>query len=117
VSVPPEVSDLVVESIDFIPFPPQQGLGNQVIITLRNDGPGNAGAFDWAWRTAASGPRTGRLAGLEAGETMAVVLTWIPTSLHAALPTVAEVDTANEVAESNKTNNRLQVDVEVVQKP
>lgn len=111
------MSDLVVESIDFLPFPPQQGLGNQVIITIRNDGPGTAGPFSWAWQAGSSGPWTGRLAGLEAGESMAVVLTWIPTSVHAALPTIAQVDTANEVVESNEANNRLQVEIEVAQRP
>lgn len=109
--------DLVVESIDFLPFPPQQGLGNQVIITLRNDGSAAAGPFDWSWQPGLAAPWTGRLVGLDAGDTAAVTFIWLPASWHTALSTVAEVDTANEVVESKDDNNRLQVDVEVVQRP
>jgi hypothetical protein len=45
---------------------------------------------------------------------MVVTAVWNPGSWYANLPTVARVDTGHAVAESDETNNELQVNVQVV---
>jgi len=110
--------DLVVVSISFAPSPPVQNRDNEVRVTIRNSGGGQAGDFDWEWQPGSASPLGGRVAGgLAAGATAVVVVTWNPDSWYADLPTVARVDTGNEVAESNEGNNALQVNTQVVIPP
>jgi hypothetical protein len=118
VTVNAALPDLTVQSITFVPSPPIRDQDNEVRITFRNDGAGAAGPFDWEWQPGNAAPFSGRLTGgLNAGQAAVVTVTWHPNSHYASLPTVARVDVNDEVAESDETNNELQVNVQVVQPP
>jgi outer membrane biosynthesis protein TonB len=107
--------DLTVASILFVPDPPVQGQDNQVRITLQNIGSGPAGPFRWEWQPGTAVPLGGTVpGGLNAGQSLEVSTVWRPGSWYANLPTVARVDVDDDVAESDETNNELQVNVEVV---
>jgi hypothetical protein len=107
--------DLSVESIVFAPMPPVQNQDNEVRITLRNVGPGPAGPFHWEWQPGSAAPLGGHVpGGLNAGQSLVVTAIWHPGSWYANLPTVARVDVGNAVAESDETNNELQMNVQVV---
>jgi len=115
VTVQPGAPDLTVESIVFVPMPPVQNQDNEVRITLRNIGTGPAGAFNWEWQPGSAVPYGGSVpGGLNAGQSQVVTVNWHPASWYANLQTVARVDVGNAVAESNETNNQLQVNVQVV---
>jgi len=106
--------DLTVESIQFVPMPPVQNQDNEVRITIRNIGTGPAGAFAWDWQPGTATAFEGNLPGLDAGQSQVVTVTWNPSSWYANLPTRARVDIGSTVAESDETNNELQVNVAVL---
>lgn len=107
--------DLTVESIVFVPMPPVQNQNNEVRITIRNIGTGPAGPFHWEWQPGSAVPLGGHVpGGLNAGQSLVVTAIWNPASWYANLPTVARVDVGNAVAESDESNNELQVNVQVV---
>ncbi len=114
VTVQPGQPDLTVESIVFVPDPPVQNQDNEVRITIKNIGNAPAGAFDWEWQPGSATPFTGSLPGLDAGQTQVVTLTWHPSSWYGNLPTRARVDIGSAVAESDETNNELQVNTAVL---
>jgi hypothetical protein len=115
VTVQAAVPDLTVTSIDFVPQPPVQDQDNEVRVTIRNIGTGSAGPFHWEWQPGSAVPLGGHVpGGLNAGETIVVTVSWNPSSWYANLTTVARVDVNNEVAESDETNNELQVNTQVV---
>ncbi|MGC9335487.1 MAG: FHA domain-containing protein [Anaerolineae bacterium] len=117
VTVEPGSPDLTVDSIEFVPMPPVRGNDNEVRITIHNIGTAAAGAFDWEWQPGTAVARVGSLPGLNAGQSQVVTLIWNPSSWYGSLPTRARVDTGGAVAESDETNNELQVNVEVVRPP
>jgi hypothetical protein len=117
VTVEPGSPDLTVDSIEFVPMPPVRGNDNEVRITIHNIGTAAAGAFDWEWQPGTAVARVGSLPGLNAGQSQVVTLIWNPSSWYGSLPTRARVDTGGVVAESDETNNELQVNVEVVRPP
>ena len=107
--------DLSVESIIFVPTPPVQNQDNEVRITIRNTGTSPAGPFNWEWQPGSAAPLGGNVpGGLNAGQSLVVTAIWQPRSWYANLPTVARVDVGNAVAESDESNNELQVNVQVV---
>jgi hypothetical protein len=117
VSVIGGLPDLTVESILFVPQPSVEGQDTEVQLTIRNIGVGPAGAFDWEWDAGPEGVFDGRIYGLKAGESHIASLLWAPTSSYASLATEARVDVRDEVPESDKGNNRLSVNVRVVEAP
>jgi hypothetical protein len=107
--------DLSVETIVFVPMPPVQNQDNEVRITIRNIGTGPAGPFHWEWQPGSASPLGGHVpGGLNAGQSLVVTAIWHPSSWYGNLPTVARVDVGNAVAESDESNNELQVNVQVV---
>jgi len=103
-------------SIEFVPQPPVQNQDNEVRVTLQNIGAGPAGSFRWEWQPGTATPLGGAVpGGLNAGQSLVVSTVWNPASWYANLPTVARVDVDNDVAESDESNNELQVNVQVVQ--
>lgn len=117
VTVSGVLPDLMVESITFDASPPVLGQDTQVRITIRNAGPGMAGAFNWAWGAASGADFGGRFGGLNPSETAVVTALWNPSGAHASLSTTARVDTGNEVPETNEGNNELSVTVQVIEPP
>jgi hypothetical protein len=117
VTVVPLLPDLVVESISFAPDPAVQGQDTEVSITLRNIGSGPAQSFDWRWQAGSEVSFDGRVAGLGRGERTVVRVIWRPASANESLTTVARVDTAGEVEETDEDNNQRQVAVQVVEPP
>ena len=113
VNVQPGQPDLTVESIVFVPSPPVQNQDNEVRITIKNIGNAAAGAFDWDWQPGTATPYSGSLSGLDAGQSQVVTVTWNPASWYGNLPTRARVDIGGTVAESDETNNELQVNTAV----
>ncbi len=114
VTVQPGQPDLTVESIVFVPDPPVQNQDNEVRITIKNIGNAPAGAFDWEWQPGSATPSGGSLPGLAAGQSQVVTVTWNPSSWYGNLPTRARVDIGSAVAESDETNNELQVNTAVL---
>ncbi len=107
--------DLTVLSVAFVPTPPVQHQDNEVRITLRNVGTSPTGPFRWEWQPGTAAPLGGSVPdGLNAGQSLVVTTVWRPASWYANLLTVARVDVGNDVAESNESNNEVQVNVEVV---
>jgi hypothetical protein len=107
--------DLAVEDISFVPAPPVQNQDNEVRVTIRNIGAGAAGPFYWEWQPGSAAALGGHVpGGLSAGQSIVVSATWNPSSWYANLSTEARVDTAGDVAETDETNNSLQVYVQVV---
>jgi hypothetical protein len=117
VTVVGSLADLTVDSISFEPSPPVQGRETTVRITIRNAAQGAARPFDWAWQAGPDASFGGRVNGLNAGETTVVSVTWMPAAAHGSLVTEARVDTLDEVAESDETNNQLGAKVQVVEAP
>jgi hypothetical protein len=107
--------DLTVDSITFIPSPPQSERENEVQITIRNAGLGAAGAFNWQWQASPDAVFDGRIYGLEAGESTVVTLLWSPAQPYERLTTVARADTDDEVRESDDSNNQYTAVVRVVE--
>jgi hypothetical protein len=107
--------DLTVNSVTFVPSVPVAGQDNQVQISIRNVGIGAAPAFNWDWRADFDASFSGRVQGLEAGGTAAVVVIWNPVGPHDGLSTEARVDTDGEVVETDKGNNSHTVVVEVAE--
>jgi hypothetical protein len=107
--------DLVVDSITFIPSPPQAERENEVQITIRNAGLGAAGAFNWEWQASPDAVFDGRIYGLEAGESTVVTLLWSPAQPYERLTTVARADIDDEVRESDDNNNQYTAVVRVVE--
>ncbi len=114
VTVQPGQPDLTIESIVFVPDPPVQNQDNEVRITIKNIGNAPAGAFDWEWQPGSATPFTGSLPGLDAGQSQVVTVTWNPSSWYGNLPTRATADIGSAVAESDETNNELQVNTAVL---
>ena len=112
-----ELADLVVESVSFAPNPPIQAQDTEVGITIRNAGPGAAGAFNWDWQADQDTHFGGRLGGLDPGQATVVVVRWRPDKAQANLATVARADTGKEVAETDKGNNKLVSMVQVMPGP
>ena len=117
VTVVGSLPDLTVESISFEPSPPVQGQQTQVRITIRNVAQGAARPFDWAWQAGSQAALGGRVNGLNPGETVVVSVAWMPESAYDSLVTEARVDTSDEVAESDETNNQLTATVRVIEAP
>jgi hypothetical protein len=111
------LADLTVDAIRFEPSPPVQDQDTSVRITIRNLGEGAAGAFDWEWQAGSDAFFDGRVEGLEPGQSRTVAVTWIPVRAYEGLATEARVDTRNEVAESDETNNQLVAMVQVLEAP
>ena len=110
------LADLTIDSITFDPNPAVQGENTGVNITVRNQGSGDAGAFDWEWQAGSDAAYGDRLrTGLRAGETTVVSLRWVPANADPNLPTLAKVDTNNEVAEANEDNNEFASNIQVVE--
>jgi hypothetical protein len=107
--------DLTVDSITFIPSPPESERENEVRITIRNAGIGTAGAFNWEWQAGADAVFDGRIYGLDAGESTVITLLWSPTQPYERLTTVARADTNDEIRESDDTNNQYTAVVRVVE--
>ena len=107
--------DLTVDSVTFIPSPPQSERENEVQITIRNAGLGAAGAFNWQWQASPDAVFDGRIYGLEAGESTVVTLLWSPAQPYERLTTVARADTDDEVRESDDSNNQYTAVVRVVE--
>jgi pSer/pThr/pTyr-binding forkhead associated (FHA) protein len=117
VEVAPGLPDLTIDSITFDPNPANEGQEGEVAITIRNAGATAAGGFDWQWQAGRDADFDGRIDGLAAGEVRVVTVTWTPGSAYDSLTTEAQVDTAGEIDEEDKRNNRLQADVRVVAAP
>jgi pSer/pThr/pTyr-binding forkhead associated (FHA) protein len=111
------LADLTVDSVSFEPSPPVQGQQAQVRITIRNAGQGAARPFEWTWQAGSEGSLGGRVPGLSPGQTTVVAVTWTPGGTYGSLVTEAQVDTGDEVTESDETNNRLAATVQVVEAP
>ena len=107
--------DLTVDSITFIPSPPQAERENEVQITILNTGLGAAGAFNWEWQASPDAVFDGRIYGLEAGESTVVTLLWSPAQPYERLTTVARADIDDEVRESDDNNNQYTAVVRVVE--
>ncbi len=108
--------DLTVESIAFNPNPPVQGENCLVRVVLRNAGTAAAGPFAWEWQPGSASPFRGRAeSGLPQGQALTIEVVWSPDNWYTDLATIARVDVANTVQESNESNNQLQVNVQVVQ--
>jgi hypothetical protein len=117
VSVSGELADLIVESISLNPNPAVQAQDTDVEITIRNRGAGKAGAFNWDWQAGPDARFNGRLGGLGPQESAVVAIRWRPVGIHANLKTVARVDIANEVPETDKSNNQLVRVVQILPAP
>lgn len=117
VEVVPGLADLMVESIAFDPNPANAQQPCEVAIRIRNVGSTAAGGFDWRWQAGLDATFDGRVSGLDAGETTVVSVQWVPQDGYDRLSTEAVVDTANEVPEDDKSNNRLQADIQVIPEP
>jgi hypothetical protein len=111
------LADLTIDSISFEPSPPVQDQETNVRITIRNIGEGAARAFDWEWQAGSDAFFDGRVDGLEPGQTRTVAVTWTPVRAYEGLSTEARVDTGNDVAESDETNNQLVAIVQVFEAP
>jgi pSer/pThr/pTyr-binding forkhead associated (FHA) protein len=117
VTVVGSLADLTVDSISFEPSPPVQGQQTLVRITIRNAAQGAARPFDWAWQVGSEASFNGRVNGLNPGETTVVSIAWTPQNASGNLVTEARVDTGDEVAESNETDNQLAATIQVVEAP
>jgi hypothetical protein len=117
VEVVPGLADLMVESITFDPNPANAQQRCDVAITIRNIGSVAAGRFDWQWQAGLDATFDGSIRGLDAGETTVVTVEWMPQDGYENLSTEAVVDTANQVPEDDKGNNRLQANVQVIPEP
>lgn len=115
VTVVGRLPDLTVDSITFDPETPVAGQGTQVRITIRNKGEGAAGAFNWEWQAGSDALFDGRVMGMNAGETKVANVLWTPAGPYTSLSTEALVDTDDEVAESDESNNSLTAVVTVVE--
>jgi hypothetical protein len=109
--------DLTVDSVLFVPQPLVEGQDTEVQISIRNIGVGPAGAFDWEWDAGPEGVFDGRIYGLQAGESQVTTVLWTPSSAYDSLATEARVDVGDEVPESDKRNNRLAANIQVVEAP
>jgi len=115
VSVAGPLADLTLDAISFQPNPPVQGEGTEVKITIRNQGPGPAGPFDWEFAPGPETPVRGRVdSGLNGGDTTVVTARWTPENAYASLTTVARVDINNEIPEIDENNNQLTAIIQVV---
>ncbi|MDD3826592.1 MAG: FHA domain-containing protein [Anaerolineae bacterium] len=96
-----ELADLVVESILFEPNPCFRVGKCEVRVTVRNDGPVDAGAFvlRWAPEGAEAVPVEWDVPGLAGGKAMELTYTWLPGATHEAWPTTATVDVYGQVDE------------------
>jgi hypothetical protein len=111
------LADLTIDSISFEPSPPVQNQETNVRITIRNIGEGAARAFEWEWQAGSDAVFDGRVDGLEPGQTRTVAVTWTPVRAYEQLSTEARVDTDDDVAESDETNNQLIAIVQVLEAP
>jgi hypothetical protein len=107
--------DLTVESITFIPSPPESERENEVQITIRNAGIGAAGAFNWQWQAGLDAVFDGRIYGLDAGEAVVATLLWSPAQPYDRLTTVAQADIDDEIRETDDNNNQYTAVVRVVE--
>jgi hypothetical protein len=115
VSVSQPLADLTVDAINFQPYPPVQAEDTEVKITIRNQGRGNAGPFNWEFVPGSEARSQGRVdGGLAAGQTTIVTARWTPQDAYTRLSTVARVDINNEVAETDKSNNELSAVIQVL---
>jgi hypothetical protein len=109
--------DLTVDSIEFDPSPAVAGQQSEVRITILNIGIGAAGAFNWEWQVTPQIIFDGRVQGLGAGDSTVVTARWIPAEAYGSLSTVARIDTDDEVAETDKSNNQLAAVIQVIEPP
>jgi hypothetical protein len=109
--------DLTVDSIVFDPNPAVVGQETKVQITIQNIGEGAAGAFDWAWEAGPQFVFDGRIFGLNAGESTVATVNWTPDEPNDGLSTEAQVDTANEVDETDEGNNSHTAIIQVIELP
>jgi hypothetical protein len=108
--------DLVIDSIGFAPNPAVEGQDTTVTIGIRNTGQGPTGEFKWQWQ-AGSASFQGRVPGLDVGRTVVVTVIWKPERADPSLATVAQVDTRDQVRESDEGNNQFSAGVQVVMVP
>ena len=107
--------DLTIDSIAFVPSPPEAGEETEVQLTIRNAGIGAADAFDWEWQAGTEPTIDGRVYGLGAGESTVITLAWSPGQPQERLPIEARVDTNDEVLEGNEDNNRYASVIQVIE--
>lgn len=103
---PAPTADLVITSLTISPTSPVQGVNATVSITVQNQGTGKAYGFVVQWKSAQnalSGP-TAQIASLNAGASTTVNFTYAFPN-EGNFMTVATVDSANQVDETNETNN------------
>lgn len=116
VSVSQPLADLTVDAINFQPYPPVQAKDTEVKITIRNQGRGAAGPFNWEFAPGSEARSQGRVdGGLAAGQTTIVTARWTPEDAYTRLSTLARVDINNEVVESDKSNNELSAVIQVLE--
>jgi len=107
-----ELADLFVESIVFEPNPCFRVSKCKVRVTLRNDGPVDAGPFvlRWAPEGDEAVPVEWDVPGLPAGQEKELTYTWLPSRAQESWPTTASVDVYGEVEEieEGEGNSRTQ---------
>mgnify|MGYP001039926115 CR=1 FL=1 len=96
-----ELADLIVESIVFEPNPCFRVSKCKVRVTLRNDGPVDAGPFvlRWAPEGSEAVPVEWDVPGLAANREVELSYTWLPSTARESWLTTASVDVYGEVEE------------------
>jgi hypothetical protein len=107
--------DLTIDSIAFVPNPPEAEGETEVRVTVRNVGIGAAGAFDWEWQAGTEPAIDGRVYGLGAGESTVITLLWRPGQPQERLVVQARVDSNDEVVEKNEDNNQYTSVIQVIE--
>ena len=105
--------DLIIEGIETRPYKPAPGESIEIDVTITNQGTADAGRFyvDWyANENTPPGPRnTGAeyeyVSGLPGGDTAIVMLNHSDYTLPGAYNMYAQIDTDEQIDESNETNN------------
>lgn len=106
------LSDLIVQSITTSPVSPSPGQNVNVTVAIKNQGAGNAGAFDVDfYKNRGTAPLPGDMgdawcskSGLAAGATDTCVVT-VSYATAGTYKMWAKVDTFDNVSESNESNN------------
>ena len=105
-AAPAPTADLVITNLTISPTSPVQGVDATISITVRNQGTGKAYGFVVQWKSAQfalSGP-TATVSSLNAGQSTTVTFQYAFPN-EGNYTTVATVDSANQVDETNETNN------------
>ena len=111
--------DLVIYDITFDPDPPVQGENTEVRVSIRNQGSKPVDGFDVEWwggvnfdEPSCEWSVTGTM---EQGDTTHMACTFAYTSWYGTITSQAIVDVADEVDESDETNNTLDKETPVNQ--